>query len=415
MADSPRSGGSTVANAGAVALIGALIAGVLLWQRPWVDEPRPADPIPADARAVLERQFDALTAARSEAAFVKAAGAHERAERFASHAWRARRDLGVTGVDLEYQRGGTVADRADGSTSARVLVRWAGSDRAPWGASKAAEVPVRFRLVPRGRGFDVIAAAPQDGQALPVWLAGAVAVDRFRQSAVVTVGGGSDEVDAGSMARRAVTKVRTLWPGATERLCVIVPPSSGVAAALLGDTRSGVRQLAAVTTPVAGSLDGAAVVINPDQWATMDSRSQQVVMTHEAVHALTGAVGRNVDKLVAEGFADYVALHGDTRPLAVTAGQILRQVRAGGAPRTLPGAGDFSESTEGLGAVYESAWLLFRMLGDEFGATSVVRLYRLALDGATFEAAAQQAFGLTVDEITRRWRGYLTKSASTVS
>lgn len=406
---------SVAANAVAVALLLALIAGLLFWQRPWADEPRPLDPVPPHASVLLEHQFDALTDAGSAAAFVRAAGSSQAAKRFARGVWLARRDLGVTGVRMDYKRGGTAADRADGSTSARVMVRWAGSARSPWGASKHTEVPVRFRLRPHGRAFDVVSAASEGKEALPPWLAGQVAVDRFGESSVVTIDGGSDRVDAGPMARRALAKVRALWPRASERLCVIVPPSPGVAAALLGDTPAGVRQLAAVTTSIAGSPGAAAVIVNPGQWATMDPQAQQVVMTHEAVHALTGTVGRDVNRLVAEGFADYIALYGDTRPLAVTAGQVLRQVEISGPPKRLPDAADFEESSEGLGAVYESAWMLFRMLGDEFGKAAVIDLYRLALDGVSFPAATQQALGLSVDEVTDRWRAYLTKSASTVS
>jgi hypothetical protein len=404
------------ANAVAVALLVALIAGLLLWQRPWGgDSRRPPDPVPPHANVLLERQFDALTEAGSAAAFVKAAGSSAAAKRFARDVWLARRDLGITGVRMDYTRGGTAADRADGSTSARVMVRWAASAGSPWGASERTEVPVRFRLRPHGGAFDVVSATSEGKEPLPPWLAGQVTLDRFGQSSVVTIDGGADKVDAGPMARRALAKVRALWPQASGRLCVIVPPSPGVAAALLGNTRAGVRQLAAVTTSIDESADAAAVIVNPGQWATMDPQAQQVVMTHEAVHALTGTVGRDVNRLVAEGFADYVALYGDTRPLAVTAGQVLRQVEVSGPPQRLPDAGHFEESTEGLGAVYESAWMLFRMLGDEFGKASVLGLYQLVLDGVSFPAATQEALGLTVDEVTDRWRAYLTKSASTVS
>ena len=403
------------ANAAAVALLLALIAGLLLWQRPWVGEPPPLDPVPPHASVLLQRQFDALSDADSAASFITAAGSSEPAKRFARDAWLARRALGITGVRMDYKRGGTAPDRADGSTSARVMVRWTGSARSPWGASKRTEVPVRFRLHPHGRSFDVVSATSESKAALPPWLAGQVTLDRFGQSSVVTIDGGSDKVNAGPMARRALAKVRALWPQASGRLCVIVPPSPAAAAALLGETRAGVRQLAAVTTSIDESADAAAVIVNPGQWATMDPQAQQVVMTHEAVHALTGTVGRDVNRLVAEGFADYIALYGDRRPLAVTAGQVLRQVKVSGPPKRLPDAGDFDESTEGLGAVYESAWMLFRMMGDEFGKDAVIGLYRLVLDGAGFPAAAQQALGLTVDEVTDRWRAYLTKSASTVS
>lgn len=416
MAEPDRSGRNTAANAGAIAVILAVAAGVLLWQKPWVgDEPRVVEPVPADARLVLERQFDALTAADSEAAFVKAAGDSAAARDFAHDAWQARRLLGISRVAMEYQRGGEVADRVDGSTSARVLVRWAGSRRSPWGASKSVEVPVRFRAVPKGDGFEIVSAASESKEALPPWLAGDIDVQRWGQATVVTIDGGSDEVDAGPMVRAAVRQVTRLWPDAGTRLCVIVPKGPGGTAALLGDTRKGVAQIAAITTPIADDADAAVVVVNPSQWATMDPHSQQVVMTHEAVHALTGTVGQQIDKLVAEGFADYIALYGDKRPLSASASQILRKVDKDGPPETLPTAKDFDASADGLGAVYEAAWLLFRMLGEQFGKDAITQLYGLVLDGASFEASAEQVFGLSVEQITKQWQSYLTKSASTVS
>jgi hypothetical protein len=416
LADSDRPGRNTAANAGAIAVILALVAGVLLWQKPWVDdEPRAVESIPADARLVLERQFDALTAAYNEADFVKAAGTSAAARDFAHDAWQARRLLGISRVAMEYQRGGEVADRADGSTSARVTVSWAGSSRSPWGASQPVEVPVRFRAVPDGDGFNLVSATSTDGEQLPPWLAGEVEVDRRGQASVVTIDGGSDAVNAGPMVSAAVRKVTSLWPGARRRLCVIVPRTPGTAAALLGNARRDVQQIAAVTTPIAGDAEASAVVLNPVQWPTMDTHAQQVVTTHEAVHALTGTSGRDVDVLVAEGFADYIALYGDKRSLAVSAGQILRDVKQNGPPKRLPAAKDFDASTNGLGAVYESSWMLFRMLGEQFGKDAIIEFYRLALEGARFAVGAQQVFGLGVDEITERWQAYLTKSASTVS
>ena len=415
MADSRRANTNAAANVAAVALILALVAGVLVWQKPWTSKPQPADPIPPHAGVILDGQFDALSGASSRSAFVKAAGSSAAARRFAADVWAARRDLGIGTVAMNYDRGGTAPDRADGSTSARVVVRWASSTRSPWGATQPSTVPVRFRAVPRGRHFEIVAAEPAGDNQLPPWLAGRARVETSGVASVVTIDGGSDDVDAVPMARAAARKVTRLWPGSRPKLCVIVPHTRQGAAALLGDTSKDVRQLASVTTAIAEDGQAAAIVINPVEWATMDPSAQQIVMTHEAVHAMTGAVGRRVNKLVAEGFADYIALYGDRRPLAVSAGQILRRVEVSGAPRQLPSSADFSESADGLGAVYESAWMLFRMLGEQFGKDAVVAFYRQVLDGAGLESATRQSFGLTVAELTGRWRSYLTKSASMVS
>lgn len=363
----------------------------------------------------MARQFDVMSEANSAGEFARAAGSDPAARRFAAQAWQARRRLGVSGVSLRYARGGEVADRADGSTTVLARVRWASTASSPWGHAAAAETPVRFRAVPHGGRFSIVGASAAGKQPLPPWLAGSVQVASVSGASVVTIDGGSGRFDVRPLVRTAVRAVSREWPAAGH-LCVIVPHTRVDTAALLGDTASGVSQLAAVTTGL-GRRGGsaAAVVINPVQWATMDRTAQQVVMTHEAVHAMTGTIGRQVDKLVAEGFADYVALRDDRRPLSVTAGQILRQVRATGAPAQLPDGRDFDESSGGLGAVYESAWMFFRMLGDQYGNDAVVGFYRSVLTGTPVGDAASRSFGTGLAPLTAAWRAYLTKSASTAS
>src|SRR5699024_1664909 len=79
----------------------------------------------------------------------------------------------------------------------------------------------------------------------------------------------------------------------------------------------------------------APVLCNPEVFATMDDRAAQVVMTHEATHALTGAIGRSAPQWVIEGFADWVALHDDSADLSQSAGQILQRVAEEGPPQQL--------------------------------------------------------------------------------
>ena len=101
--------------------------------------------------------------------------------------------------------------------------------------------------------------------------------------------------------------------------------------------------------------------------------------------------------------------------LSVSAGQILRQVKADGAPKRLPSAKDFDESVHGLGTVYEAAWMVFRMLGEQHGDPAVRAFYADVVGGRTVDDAAQRWFATSVSGITADWRRYLTKSASTVS
>ena len=140
-------------------------------------------------------------------------------------------------------------------------------------------------------------------------------------------------------------------------------------------------------------------------------------MTHESVHALTSApLSSSAPLWLVEGFADYVALRRDDAPLAVSAGQALAQVRADGPPRTLPDADTFAAAGgHGLGAVYESAWLVFRMLAQERSNESIVAFYESVRDGADVDDAARRHLGLSVAQLTTQRRAYLEKSASTVS
>ena len=178
-----------------------------------------------------------------------------------------------------------------------------------------------------------------------------------------------------------------------------------------------IAPIAAVTTTVDGGTRTARVIVlNPAQFATMDARAAQVVVSHEATHLLTGALGADGEAWVTEGFADFVALHDDDAPLSLSAGQALRQVKEDGAPKALPSPEDFGRVEHGLGAVYESAWMVFRMLGERHGdATIVAVLPRRAVRHGRRRRPCDGAFDLSVAQLTEQWRDYLTKSASTVS
>jgi hypothetical protein len=393
------------ANLAAVGLLLALVAGVLAWQRPWVaNGPTTVSAIPADGRARLARQFQDLTEARSRSAFLAAAGDSADAHRAAGDIWDARLALDVEDASFTYRRGGEAADRADGTTSVLVDVAWRG------GTST-----VRFRLAPAADGFDVLTASTYGKDALPVWLAGRVGLERTADATIITIDGGDNDIDVVALAGYAAQTVHRLVPDARGRLTVVLPAAPETAAGVLGRPTRGVAQIAAVSTTLGGSKGTPAVVLNPKLFGEMDHRAQRVVMTHEATHVLTGILRSRIELWVAEGFADYIALHDDRAPLSVSAGQILRRVKADGPPPTLPTAEDFDESTHGLSGVYEAAWMAFRMLGERHGDAAVRGFYADVVSGRSVDAAARQWFGTSVDGITADWRRYLTNSASTMS
>ena len=315
--------------------------------------------MPADASAQLTAQFRALSAADSESAFVAAAGTSRTAKTFARQAWRAREALGASAVELRYVSGGDVADRADGSAVALVDVSWRAGAQIGLSGTTVHTPSVAFRVAPQADGrFSLVTARPREG-ALPIWLAGRVAVERTAGSVVIRVDGGDPELPVESMAMTARTAVGRVVPGTKGEVTVVSPHTQQQMAQLVGQPLDQVRQIAAVTTRLdgrGGSSADTVIVLNPSVFSTMDRRASQIVLTHEATHLLTHAVGTRAESWVVEGFADFVALHDDSAALSVSAGQILGEVNAGRAPKHLPTATDFDAEGHGLGAVYESAW-----------------------------------------------------------
>jgi hypothetical protein len=169
-----------------------------------------------------------------------------------------------------------------------------------------------------------------------------------------------------------------------------------------------------VTTTVDGSIASTApvhVFVNPDVFGSLKAQGAQVVMSHEAAHVATDAVRSRTPLWLLEGFADYVALRDVDLPLSVTAGQIIRQVRKGGAPAQLPAGPEFDTQTSHLGAAYEAAWLACRLLAESGGEANLVGLYRRASRGETVDAALRDLYGFGEKEFTRRWRSELVALA----
>lgn len=404
----------------AAVLVLALLAGALLvWQRPWESSGSArAVELPGDVPTRLTEQLRAMSDAGSRAEFVDAAGSLPRAEELAARTWGSLQALDVSGLELRYVSGGEVADRRDGSAEAVADVSWRAGRGSGLGDRATHRATVLLRVAPQeDGGLSIVDARARRGK-LPVWLAGAVEVERGDGTVVVTVDGGADGFPLVRMGEIARTAVREVVPGATGDVTLVVPRTQAQAAELVGEDPDQVAPIAAVATQLddrgrAGARD--VVVVNPEVFTTMDRRAAQVVLTHEATHLLTEAVGTGAVTWVVEGFADYVALHDDTAPLSVSAGQALARVAAGTLPRSLPDADEFASAGRSLGAVYESTWLIFRMLGERRPDADIVAFYRAVLGGKAVDGALRSTLDLTSRQLTRQWRAYLTKSASTVS
>jgi hypothetical protein len=404
----------------AAVVLAVLVAALLAWQQPWHDPTGDGDTsatIPRDAASRLTAQLRDLSDASSEQQFVEAAGDLPAGREFARRTWRSLRAVAQPGATFRYVSGGEVADRADGSAAATVDVSWRAADRSGLDPDVTRRSTVQLRVAPAADGdLSIVGAGPAGGN-VPVWLLGAVSVDEQPGRSVVRIGGEHGELPIDEMVTTARAAVERTVRGVTGDLTIIAPRTQAQMAALVGQDEAAVAQIAAVTTGIDGDSTAAdpVVVLNPAVFATMDRRAAQVVLTHEATHVLTSAVGTTAANWVVEGFADYVALQDDTAPLAVSAGQILGEVRAGQVPRALPTDADFGSTQHGLGAVYESTWMVFRMLGEQHPRADVVAFYRDVIGGEPVDRALRSRFGLSVDQLTSDWQAYLTKSASTVS
>ncbi|WP_375003078.1 hypothetical protein [Aeromicrobium sp. CTD01-1L150] len=395
----------------------AIVGGVLLWQRPWVDDAAEASRLPEDASAQLDDVLRAMSQADDRESFVAAVDADQASRTFAEDAWDSREALGVTSASLRLVDGGSVADRDDGTAAARVRVSWSVDDDSVLAGTEVSDVDVLVRVAGTPDGQVSLRSSETGGEPVPLWLAGRAEVDRADDAHVVRLDGGARDLPSGELAEQAARTVRATLSTGDDVLTLVSPATAEVAAAVLGRPLDGLDRVAAVTTTVDGSRETPRlVVLNPDEFETMDRRAAQVVITHEAVHQLTGIVGTGVETWVAEGFADWVALREDDAPLALSAGQVLRRVEQDGPPERLPTQADFESAEHGIGAVYESAWMVFRMLDDDgVPEQDIVDFYRAVLDGDEVDEAARRTLGRSVEQVTRQWQDYLTKSASTVS
>jgi len=401
-------------------VLGLLAVALLLWQRPWQGD-APSDDgvvaLPADASSQLTTQLRGLSEAASEEDFVAASGDLPEAKAFGRRTWEALQAVAMPGASFRYISGGEVADRADGSATAVAEVAWQPSEQSGLDPAVTHRSTVELRVAPERDGtFSVVGAGPSSSN-VPVWLIGDVDVDSGDGRVVLRVDGGDAALPVEDMASTARAAVEQLVPDARGGLTIVSPRTQAQMAEIVGQPVDAVAQIAAITTGLDGdtATRDAVVVLNPAVFATMDRRAAQIVLSHEATHALTPVVGTAAPNWVVEGFADFVALHDDTAALSVSAGQVLAEVRAGRTPPTLPTDADFGSTQHGLGAVYESAWMIFRMLGEDHTDDDVVAFYERVIGGEDVGRALGTSFGLTLDELTGDWRAYLTKSASTVS
>jgi len=393
-------------------LVAGLIAWAVVGRDPYVASPakQPARQVePSLAAAALHDLEDAVVDGDTGAARALAPSGDPDAAGLLAGVVGNAEALHVRDFSLRYvdEEGGVAPD---GSWAAAVDATWrfAGFDAEP----ARAEVTVRF--VARD-GRVGVAGFGGGGRRAPLWLADRLEVRRTPSTLVMVDGPAREADDYARRARAAVPVVRRVLPDWRAGLVVEVPASAHELDATLDAEPGEYANIAAVTSTVDGSLAPGSPVhifVNPDVFDALRPQGAQVVMSHEAVHVATGAATSNLPLWLLEGFADYVALRDVDLPLATTAGQIARQVRRNGPPPRLPGAAEFDTTTTHLGATYESAWFACRLLARTGGEAALVRLYERVDHGASLGPALRSSFGLTVGQLTQRWRQGLSDLAS---
>ena len=272
-------------------------------------------------------------------------------------------------------------------------------------ASARVEVPVSF-----AEGGRRIAAIGGSGARLPLWLAGPLTVRRA-SGAVVLAGAPVTDLDRYvRWAARAVAAVRDRL-GVRGGLVVEIPGDTQALHRALDADPGTYDAIAAVTAPVDGSRAAGSpvhVFVNSRVYDDLDPVAGQVVMTHESVHALTGATrAQGAPLWLLEGFADHVALREVDLPVSRTAGQVIEQVRREGLPKALPADTALDPASDRLGAVYEAAWQVAETLVERRGEDGLVAFYDAVLDGTPWVTALKRRFDWSEAQLTRAWRSRL--------
>jgi len=294
---------------------------------------------------------------------------------------------------------------------------WRADVAVQWGLRRAdpraitSEIEVTFR---RDDGTArVVAMKTVSDEETPVWLMGRLQVVHVGPALVLSL---QPPLTRGvvDQTRTAVMDVHHVLRGWDGSLVVVLPRTTGQLDEMLASRPGTYDNIAAVTASADGSNDPAApvrVLLNPEVFTGLGPIAGQVVLSHEATHAATGATFRDMPLWLVEGFADYVALAREPVPVKVASGQILDSVRKSGPPARLPGKGDFATSAHGLGASYEAAWLACRLLADQYGQDRLLRFYRQVSRTGDADAAFASVLGTTQEQFTAQWRDYLTELA----
>ena len=349
----------------------------------------------------LRRAIETNDAERARSVAAATPTAQALLESLVSNAAEAR----IADVSLRYidEQGST---GQDGTWTAAVAVEWRydGFDVSP----ASTETVVGFVVEADEVRISQIGA---DSLRTPLWMAGPFAVSRTDSTLVLA----TDPTRLALYARlaersvRVVSRVLTDWD---ERLVLEIPRDQMSLERALDVEAGDYQQIAAV----AGSADGSVsedspvhVYVNLEVFDGLGKKGREVVLAHEAAHVAGDGPTSRAPMWLIEGFADYVALRDSSLPLSKTAAQIREQVRIDGLPRALPAPVDFDTRGPHLGAVYESAWLVCRVLAERRDSESLVDFYQNVSYGKSFRTALRQTFDWSERDLLANWHATLLR------
>ena len=219
-----------------------------------------------------------------------------------------------------------------------------------------------------------------------------------------------------TLTAAAVPRVDRVWGKDWRRGAVLVVPTSGSEMSELLGSEKDLSQIAAVATAELGGDSGEfdpsgdRILVNPDTFGRLGQLGRRVVLTHELSHVATRrATGPAVPAWLAEGFADYVGYQDVDLPLALSARELRKDVRAGKLPTALPKDDAFDGGNPALAQAYEQSWLAVRLLAAQLGEDALLRFYRAvgARRGVEAAQAVEEALkaelGTTTAALTRDW------------
>lgn len=410
MASTPGPWRATVVAALALTV---LAAGLLALVRPWADDGDRPDASGEFRASVFIEQLADLSGPVPASGFGDRAGATPQARAWAQQAWANLEALGADTVSFRHVR--SVGERPDGLRQVDVVVAWSSG---PGGLdARFPPATVGLLLAFDGERYAIEGVVPVVDP-VPVWLVGDLQVSTDGPATLIAIDATPSDTDR--LADRVVTAaehVRTHLDVAEPRVVVVAPRDAEQAAIVLGRPADELAPIAALTTRLGSGVAGTevsgitAVLLNPPVFEAMDDRGADVVLAHEAVHAMTDSIGRDLEPWATEGFADYIALLDDERPAEAIAADYLDRIRAAGPPTALPSAQDFAADAERLGSVYEGAWLVVHSLALAYGHDAVVAFYEELLAGVSLDEALADVFGTTLDAVTSAWITVVTELA----